>query len=108
MSTGGVRAYSAGSQPTGVVNSGAATWLSKHGYLPSAFGSKSWHDFTAGPDINWVITLCDSATAESCPAFPGDADRVHWGLPDPAGGAVSCDEVAETLSSLIRHFLASH
>ncbi|MDG2278932.1 MAG: arsenate reductase ArsC [Pseudomonadales bacterium] len=108
MSTGGVRAYSAGGHPTEAVNSGAATWLSKHGYEPSASMSKSWHDFTAGPEINWVITFCDSATGESCHAFPGNANRVHWGLPDPAGGAVAFDEVAATLSSLIRHFLDSH
>ncbi|NKC00798.1 MAG: hypothetical protein GKR90_20200 [Pseudomonadales bacterium] len=108
MSTGGIRAYSAGSQPTGAINSGAATWLSKQGYEPTAFRSKSWDEFTTGPDITWVITLCDSAAAETCPMLPGKADRIHWGLPDPAAGDISFDAVAEELSTLIQTFLASH
>ena len=29
-----------------------------------------------------VITLC---VEEVCPVFLGNAHRLHWGLPDPAG-----------------------
>jgi len=31
--------------------------------------------------IDTVITLC---AEEECPVFLGDAQRLHWGLPDPA------------------------
>ena len=34
-------------------------------------------------EFDYVITVCDSA-AESCPAFPGRAERIHWNFPDPA------------------------
>ena len=51
--------------------------------------SKSWDEFSAGPPLDWVITLCDAAAGESCPALPGKAERHHWSLPDPAAGAAS-------------------
>ena len=37
-------------------------------------------------EFDYVITVCDSA-AESCPAFPGRAERIHWSFPDPAAAA---------------------
>lgn len=30
-----------------------------------------------------VITVCDTA-AETCPVFPGAAQRQHWSFPDPS------------------------
>ena len=32
---------------------------------------------------DYVITVCDDAN-ESCPVFPGMADRSHWSFPDPS------------------------
>ena len=42
--------------------------------------------FTAVP-LNIVITVCDSAAAETCPVFFGSLGqpvKVHWGYPYPS------------------------
>ena len=44
--------------------------------------SKSLDQFL-GQEFDYVITLCDEAQ-EVCPTFPGAAQLLHWGLPDPA------------------------
>jgi arsenate reductase len=33
--------------------------------------------------LDYVITVCDRAN-ESCPIFPGDTKRIHWGFDDPS------------------------
>lgn len=77
---------SAGSQPTGVVNPHALAQLAAEGIATAGLRSKSWDAFAdadAAP-IDVVITVCDSAAAETCPIVFGDSLRAHWGLPDPA------------------------
>ncbi len=41
-------------------------------------------------EVDTVITLCGE---EECPVFLGKAQRLHWGLPDPAAVAGSKEEV---------------
>jgi arsenate reductase len=40
-------------------------------------------------EIDTVITLC---AEEECPVFLGEAQRLHWGLPDPATVVNSSEE----------------
>jgi arsenate reductase (thioredoxin) len=98
------RAFSAGSQPRGTVNPLALQCLQMQGYAIDGLASKSWDDFTgpAAPDIDIVITLCDSAAAESCPVFPGAGLRAHWGLPDPAAVEGSDAERIEAFRDTLR------
>ena len=89
------RAWSAGSKPVGAPNPFAIETLKAH-EIPVASGegapaSKSWHAFTgdAAPAMDVVVTVCDSAAAETCPLWPArngaEPELRHWGFPDPAG-----------------------
>jgi arsenate reductase len=48
--------------------------------------SKTWDEFAApkAPPMRVVITVCDSAAAETCPYWPGSPVRIHWGYADPS------------------------
>jgi len=86
LGAGRVRAFSAGSRPSGQVNPVALETLEKHGIpLPEA-RSKSWDEFAApgAPKIDYIFTVCASAAGESCPIWPGHPTTAHWGIADPA------------------------
>ncbi|MEY4237528.1 MAG: hypothetical protein RL339_129, partial [Pseudomonadota bacterium] len=87
-------AYSAGSKPKGLTHPGALRLLTREGFDPASFRSKSWNEFTGpdAPEIDLAITVCGNAAGEACPVFPGSPLRAHWGLPDPAD--VEGDEAA--------------
>ena len=81
-----VRAYSAGSAPSGRINPFAIEALTNAGIDTSGYRSKSWDEFVGegAPEMRIVITVCDSAAAETCPYWPGSPVKMHWGYPDPS------------------------
>ncbi|CAJ0794210.1 Arsenate reductase [Ralstonia psammae] len=81
-----VRAYSAGSTPSGRLNPFALDALTNAGIDTTGYRSKSWDEFVAdgAPQMRIVITVCDSAAAETCPYWPGSPVKVHWGYADPS------------------------
>jgi len=87
-----VQAHSAGSAPSGALNPFALEALTNAGVDVAGYRSKSWDEFilATAPPLSRVITVCDSAAAESCPVFfganrgGGQPVKVHWGYPDPS------------------------
>ena len=75
----GVRLFSAGSEPA-TLNPLAVKALAEIGIDISGHASKAIETIPAS-EIDTVVTLCNE---EACPLFPGDVERIHWGLPDPA------------------------
>ena len=89
------RAHSAGSHPTGVVNPAAIVKLNECGHDTSNLRSKSWDEFKhpRTPACDYVITVCDDATSETCPVWSGSPKCIHWGIQDPAAVSGSDDQI---------------
>jgi arsenate reductase len=83
---GRFRAYSAGSHPTGKVNPFALEQLKGLGYRLENLRRKSWDEFAQpdAPKMDVIITVCNSAAGEVCPAWPGQPMPAHWHFADPA------------------------
>lgn len=79
-------AYSAGSHPSGVVNPIALKELKRLRIPTDGLRSKGWDEFAkpGAPELAFVITVCDNAAGEVCPAWPGQPITAHWGMADPA------------------------
>jgi arsenate reductase len=75
----GVRIQSAGSRPSRV-NPYAIEVLAEVGIDATAQHSKPVQDIDPA-SVDLVITLC---AEEVCPLFLGQAEKLHWPIPDPA------------------------
>ena len=72
---------SAGTKP-GTVRPEAIAVMKEIGIDISGHRSKSVDEFT-GQSFDYVLTVCDNAK-ESCPVYPGHANRLHHAFEDPA------------------------
>ena len=85
---GRFKAYSAGSAPreNQQPNPLALITLENAGITTQGLSSKSWEVFGKpdAPQMDLVITVCDSAAGEVCPIWPGHPATAHWGFADPS------------------------
>ena len=77
-------AYSAGLEP-GKLNPVVVEAMQEIGIDISRNETNGVFDmFKSGKSFAYVITVCDEASAERCPIFPGVTTRLHWSFPDPS------------------------
>ncbi|MCJ8314740.1 MAG: arsenate reductase ArsC [Saccharospirillaceae bacterium] len=92
LGQGRITAVSAGSAPVGEVHPLSLKYLTEKNISTKGLISQSWNEFEADqPDV--VITVCDSAAAETCPIWFGNCAKVHWGLTDPSKLEGSDEEI---------------
>lgn len=75
---------SAGLEP-GKLNPVVVEVLKEEGMDIAQKATRSVSELLAqGKKYDLVITVCDEASAERCPIFPGAGRRMHWGFNDPS------------------------
>lgn len=86
---------SAGMEP-GKLNVNVIKVMQEVGIDISQNATKSVFDlFKQGKRYNAVVTVCDAASAESCPIFPGVVKRLGWSFADPSGFSGTAEDVLE-------------
>ncbi|VAX35683.1 Arsenate reductase thioredoxin-coupled, LMWP family [hydrothermal vent metagenome] len=76
---------SAGLEP-GKLNSFVVEVLKEEGIDITGKQTKAVLDLLkAGKTYHYVIAVCDGASAEKCPVFPGTSEKIHWSFTDPSG-----------------------
>lgn len=81
LSPGQLEVFSAGSQPTSI-HPDAIRAMQTLGIDIRQQQTHHLSEFANEP-FDYVITVCDKVR-EVCPTFPGEAQHIHWGFPDPA------------------------
>ncbi len=85
-------ADSAGLEP-GELNPLAIEVMNEEGIDISRNATKGVFDyFKEGKIFQYVVTVCDGASAEKCPIFPGIHEKIAWDFPDPSKFAGTHDE----------------
>lgn len=86
---------SAGLEP-GRINPNVVQVMQEVGIDLSQKGTQAVFDlFRKGRLYNAVITVCDEASAEQCPIFPGRVKRLGWSFKDPSAFMGSAEEIIQ-------------
>ena len=104
LSRGRVDVCSAGSSPKGEVHPLAADVLKTRFQVNTDDLFPKHLNRFVGQFFDYVITVCDR-TAETCPTFPGDPERIHWSFEDPA--ACEDEEARRRAFELVANGLAA-
>ena len=70
--------------------------------------------FKEGRTYNYVITVCDEASASQCPVFPGAHQKINWSFTDPSSltgmheeKLIQTREVRNKIKAAVREFILS-
>ena len=70
--------------------------------------------FKQGKHFEYVITVCDEASGEKCPFFPGIISRIHWSFSDPGSFEGTHEEkmakvraVRDSIKEKVENFISS-
>ncbi len=86
-------AESAGLEP-GKMNPNVVKVMQEKGIDLSQKGTQDVFDlFKKGTQFDAVVTVCDEASAEKCPVFPGNGKRIGWSFEDPSSLKGSPEEI---------------
>ena len=87
------KAYSAGSNPTGNINSDIKKFLEMKNYDLSKIISKNFDIFINSEiKMDHVITVCNNANNEVCPIWPKKGQLIHWDIEDPVSKLINLNE----------------
>ncbi len=105
---------SAGIEP-GTLNPIVVDAMRELGIDISKNRTKDVFDFVKqGKRYQYVITVCDKASGERCPVFPGVTQRLQWNFDDPSSFQGSYEEklgktrvVRDAIKSRILEFIST-
>ena len=87
------KTYSAGSNPTGNINSDIKKFLETKNYDLSNLSSKNFDIFINSEiKMDHVITVCNNANNELCPIWPKKDQVIHWDIEDPVSKLINSNE----------------
>jgi arsenate reductase len=87
------KAESAGLEP-GKMNQNVVKVMQEVGIDLSKKSTRGVFDLLKkGNSYDAVITVCDEASAEQCPVFPGSGKRIAWSFKDPSSFKGTPEEI---------------
>lgn len=102
---GKIRAFSAGSRPSGKVNPKAIAAMKELGYDLSTHSSKSLNEIKDEAPFDAVVTM---GCGDACPWMPAK-QHIDWQIPDPRDmDAVQFNEVRDMIGSMVKELIGKH
>ena len=93
-------AESAGLEP-GTLNPLVVKSMAEVGIDISKNLTKDVFDFVKnGKLFNYVVTVCDEASGQRCPIFPGALKKINWSFEDPSALTGTEEEKLKKISSI--------
>lgn len=93
-------AESAGLEP-GILNPLVVKSMAETGIDISKNETKDVFGFyNNGKKYNYVITVCDEASGQRCPIFPGALKKINWSFEDPSALKGTDEEKLSKIASI--------